>query len=160
MLHLLLEDPVTTYVRDAIRKRRLGGDKCSICEERRLEALVRRKRRVICAACDRIARGQSPFDWHHIAGRANCPARIRIPVNDHRAWLSPSQRNWPKQVLENPRRSPFVAVTAVLFGFIDICTYLIVTVVVCFEKLIGTFGEDLVFQWLVEANEFKLRGLN
>ena len=64
-------------------------------------------------------------DDHHPAGRANSPITIPVPVNDHRAELSPAQYDWPKSTLENPTGSPLLARAACIRGFVDTNFYLV-----------------------------------
>lgn len=63
-------------------------------------------------------------DKHHVAGRANSPVTVSIPVNDHLAVLSTAQYDWPKETLENTQGDPLRAATACLRGFIDTIRYL------------------------------------
>ena len=58
--------------------------------------------RPICYECDAKQRGKSTFEAHHVAGRANDPTTIDVPVNDHRAELSVDQYEWPRGRLQNP----------------------------------------------------------
>ncbi len=64
------------------------------------------------------------MDDHHFAGKANSPATIRVPVNDHRARLSVAQSDWPKSTLANPNGSPLLASAACIRGFVDTLLYL------------------------------------
>src|SRR6516164_1014092 len=98
MREIILDtDPIRAYARGASARRRLGIDVRCPCGEERAEALSRKKDVVICAACQRVAQGRSPYDKHHIAGKANSSITMLVPVNDHRAWLSVDQYNWPKK---------------------------------------------------------------
>ena len=65
------------------------------------------------------------MDEHHPAGKANNAATISVPVNDHRARLSPAQYDWPKATLENPDGSPLLAAAASVRGFVDTVIYLV-----------------------------------
>ncbi len=103
-------DPIGRYQRKATAARRIGRNKQCACGESRPEALVRGSKPTTCAACVRKKRGLTTEDNHHPAGRANNPATIRVPVNDHRAELSPAQYDWPRETLENPDRSPLLTV--------------------------------------------------
>lgn len=78
----------------------------------------------ICAACSRIFCGQSPYDEHHPAGKANNSIRIQVPVNDHRAILTPEQYDWPRKTWENPDASPMLAGAASIRGYYDTNIYL------------------------------------
>ena len=115
------------YRRDAIAARRVGvGQKCQ-CGETKPRALIAGSNPMICAKCDRKARGKTPFDDHHIAGKSNSAATIPIPVNDHREELSDAQHDWPKKTLENPGGSPLLKGAAHVRGFVDTVVYLIET---------------------------------
>jgi len=59
-----------------------------------------------------------------------------VPVNDHRAILSPAQYDWPKETLENPDGSPLLAAAAHIRGFIDTIYYFI-------DKLLAWIPEFL-----------------
>ena len=99
-------DPSGAHRRKVIASRRVGvGARCS-CGENRPEALIAGSNPTICAACERAAKGRSTIDQHHFAGRANNPATIPVPVNDHRAILSVAQAEWPKSTLTQHRREP------------------------------------------------------
>jgi hypothetical protein len=116
-------DPISYFQRNSKAMRHLVGQLCA-CGESRPEALVAGSNPTICAACARKRRGQTVLDAHHPAGKANNPARIPIPVNDHRANLSPAQYDWPKDTWENRSHSPLLAGAACVRGFCDTNTYL------------------------------------
>jgi hypothetical protein len=118
-------DPVGTYRRKVTAARRVGENAHCACGENQPEALIEACDPTICAACDRTRQGMTPFDDHHFAGRTNSPVTVPIWVNDHRAWLSDKQRDWPLETLENPKRSPFLAAAATIRGFIDTVSYLL-----------------------------------
>lgn len=65
------------------------------------------------------------MDAHHVAGKANSPIVVRVPVNDHRACLSVAQADWPKSTLVNRRGSPLLASAACVRGSVDMVLYLI-----------------------------------
>jgi hypothetical protein len=118
-------DPGDAHRRKVVAARRVGiGARCA-CSEDRPEALIAGSNPMICAACERAARGRSTTDDHHSFGRANNPATIRVPVNDHRAHLSAAQADWPKSTLRNTEGSPLLAAAACIRGFIDTVLYLI-----------------------------------
>jgi hypothetical protein len=118
-------DPGGVYRRKTSATRRVGlGARCS-CGEDRPEALIAGSNPTICAACQRAAKGCTTTDQHHFAGRANNPATIPVPVNDHRAILSVAQAEWPKSILTNTEGSPLLAGAASLRGCIDTILYLI-----------------------------------
>lgn len=64
------------------------------------------------------------MDNHHVAGRANSPITIRVPVNDHRAELNVAQQDWPKETLENPDANPLLTTAAEIRGYLDSQHYL------------------------------------
>ena len=118
-------DPGGAYRRKVAAARRVGiGARCA-CGEDRPEALIAGSKPMICAACERAAKGRSTTDDHHSFGRANNPATIPVPVNDHRADLSGSQAEWPISTLRNTEGSPLLAGAACVRGFIDTILYLI-----------------------------------
>src|SRR5271169_4105615 len=109
-------NPRATYRRRAVAARRFGpGAKCK-CGESRPEALIPGSKPVICAACDRRKRGRRKTDDHHMVGEANGPLTMRVPVNDHRGFLSPLQSEWPRKTLENPNGNPLLAKAAFIRG--------------------------------------------
>ena len=120
-------DPIGAYQRKAGAGRRVGGNKRCSCGESRPEALVRASEPTICNACEGKRRGRTTFDDHHVAGKANSPVTIQVPVNDHRARLSVAQYDWPKRTLENPDGSPLLAAAACTRGYIDTNDYLVET---------------------------------
>ena len=67
------------------------------------------------------------MDDHHPFGKANNPTTIPVPVNDHRAELSPAQYDWPRETLENPDGSPLLKAAAHIRGFRDWVVHLIET---------------------------------
>jgi hypothetical protein len=110
--------------RKVVATRRVGvGARCS-CGEDRPEALIAGSNPTTCAACRRTAKERTTIDEHHFAGKANNPATIPVPVNDHRAILSVAQANWPKSTLTNTEGSPLLAGAACLRGCIDTILYL------------------------------------
>ncbi len=94
-------NPSQTHRRKVVAARRVGVNTyCTSCGERRSEALIRGSNPIICAACQRSATEHRGVDKHHFAGKANNPATIPVPVNDHRAHLSVAQSDWPTATLE------------------------------------------------------------
>jgi hypothetical protein len=118
-------EPVASYQRKTISARRVGADARCACGESRPEALITGSSPTFCAACDRDRQGMTAFDDHHFAGKANSPETVPIWVNDHRAWLSEAQREWPTETLENPNGSPLLAAAAMVRGLIDTVSYLL-----------------------------------
>ena len=124
-IELPKRDPSAAHVRKAIAARRVGaGSRCP-CGEARPEALVRKGKSVICHDCKRKEKGMKRHDNHHVYGKANDPATVSAPVNDHRAELNTAQHDWPKKTLQNPDGSPLLKAAACVRGFIDTVVYLI-----------------------------------
>ena len=114
-------DPSAALIRDAIAQRRIGDKKCE-CGETRPRAFASRRSK-LCIECDRKLRGHKTTDNHHVAGQANDPLTIPVPVNDHRARLSVDQMDWRKQTRENRDRSPLLASAARRRGYADMAIY-------------------------------------
>jgi hypothetical protein len=112
-----VRDPIAAFHRDSTAARRIGQGKKCRCGEARPLALVSGSIPIICAACLRKQNGQSQFDNHHPAGRANHPATVPIWVNDHRARLSADQYEWPPETWTNPSGSPALAAAAAIRGY-------------------------------------------
>lgn len=136
-------DPIGAYRRKAVATRRLGVNARCSCGEDRPEALIEGSVPTICAACERVAKGQTTMDQHHYAGSTNSPATIPVPVNDHRAGLSAAQADWPKSTLQNTEGSPLLAGAACLRGFIDVVRYLIETGLVWLADMLEKLDELL-----------------
>jgi len=137
-------DPSGAYRRMVVAARRVGVEARCACGEDRPEALIAGSNPIVCAACQRAARGLTTMDQHHFAGRANNPATISIPVNDHRAILSVAQANWPKSTLTNTEGSPLLAGAACLRGYIDTIVYLIEKGLLWIAKMLEKLDELLV----------------
>jgi hypothetical protein len=128
-------DPEAVYIRGAIAARRVGDRKCA-CGERRPRALIPNSDPTTCYACQRKKEGKTTVDNHHVAGKANNPATIPAPVNDHCAELNVAQYDWPKETRENPDGCPVLAAAACVRGVIDYLYYLI-------KKFLGWIPEML-----------------
>lgn len=137
-------DPIRAYQRDVLAGRRVPEDARCACGESRPRALIRGSDPVICARCDRQAKSKSTLDAHHVAGEANSPVTIPIPVNDHRARLSADQYEWRKGTLENPKGSPLRAAAARIRGFIDVVYYLIEKLLLGIPELLEELDDLLV----------------
>jgi hypothetical protein len=83
---------------------------------------------MICAACQREKLRHSVLDDHHVAGEANDSTTTSIPVNDHRAVLSPAQYEWPEETWENPLASPILAGAACMRGYCETDSYLVASI--------------------------------
>ena len=129
-------DPIGSYARKVVGTKRVGkGARCA-CGETRTEALIPNTKPIICARCKRIKKGKSVLDDHHVAGVANSPVTVPVPVNDHRARLSVEQYEWPAATLRNPDANELLAAAAAIRGYIDTNLYLT-------EKLLGPVAELL-----------------
>ena len=84
------------------------------------------------------------MDDHHVAGQANSPVTIPIPVNDHRARLNVDQYEWPKETLENPSANPLRAAAARIRGFDDVLYYLIETLLLETPEMLEELDSFLV----------------
>jgi hypothetical protein len=122
---IIARDPIADFQREETAARRVGkGQKCK-CGESRPQALLVKSKHVICAECKRKKSGQSTFDEHHFAGKANDSITVPIPVNDHRSVLSVVQHDWPRETLENRGGSPLLASAAKIRGSADMILYLV-----------------------------------
>jgi hypothetical protein len=130
-------DPVSAYVRKTTAARRIGRRRCA-CGETRPEALIARSKPMTCAACQRTKKGITTMDNHHVAGAANNPTTIAVPVNDHRAELNTAQQDWPKQTRENPDGSPLLAGAGCVRGFVDTLIDLIKRVLLWIPHMLET----------------------
>jgi hypothetical protein len=117
------DDPIKAFQRKAKASRRTGINNRCACGETRVEALIANTG--VCAECLRKRKGQDIMDDHHVAGKANSPATVAVPVNDHWAVLSEAQYDWPKATVENPEGCPLLAAAGCIRGFIDTTLYLI-----------------------------------
>ena len=145
-------DPEAVWIRGARAARRVGVNAQCECGEMRPEAFVSNSP-VICAACDRTAHGKTSMDNHHVAGRANSPITIPLPVNDHRAELSPAQYDWPEATRKNPHGSPLLAFAGCVRGFADTIIYLVKDLLlwgaIMLETLDALLGKALGPKWWI-----------
>jgi hypothetical protein len=115
-----LRDPAMAHVRRALASRRVGENaRCCGCGETEIFALIAGRKPATCVECDRLKKGKSIMDRHHIAGRNNSPLTISIPANLHRI-LTERQNDWPKWMLENPERNLLIKTAGMAQGFIDL----------------------------------------
>ena len=135
-------DPIKTYKRKQTATRRVGKNSRCVCGETRAETLVGSSG--ICAACKRKTKGHSVIDNHHVAGSANSPVTVAVPVNDHRAILSTAQYDWPKRTLENSTGDPLKAAAACIRGFIDIMRYLCESLLEWIVAMVERLSEYLI----------------
>jgi hypothetical protein len=136
-------DPIAAATREAVAQRRVGFDARCECGEDRAVALIRKEEDICCAACARRKQGKRTMDKHHVAGKANSPVTISIPVNDHRAQLNEDQYDWPKKTLENPDRSPLLAAAGCIRGFINTFVYLCEKVLLWIAEMLELLDEYL-----------------
>jgi hypothetical protein len=130
MKNKLPRDPIAKFERDDRAARRVGqGSRCK-CGEQRPLALIPGSKPMTCSACFRKKKGHSARDNHHPAGEANDATTIPIPVNDHRAVLSPKQYEWPPETWENPEGSPLRAGAASMRGYSETDSYLVASLLI------------------------------
>lgn len=122
-------DPIASFERETRAFRKIGQGKCKCGEDRPL-ALITGTDPVICASCQRVIGGKSPSDKHHPAGEANDPTTTPIPVNDHRADLSPKQYEWPDETWRNLGGSPLLAGAACMRGYCETDSYLVASLLI------------------------------
>jgi hypothetical protein len=67
-----------------------------------------------------------------------------VPVNDHRAYLSAAQYNWPKETRENPDGSPLLAGAACIRGSVDTIVYLIQNLLLWVAEMLEMLDAFLV----------------
>ena len=93
------------------------------------------------------------MDNSHTAGKANNPATITVPANDHIAVLSVAQYGWPRETLQNPDGCFLLAAAGCLRGVIDHLHYLIdkflLWIPEMLEKLSAFLSEQLGLKWWV-----------
>jgi len=146
-------DPAGAFLRESIAQRRLGENAACPCGEARSRALS--KKYQICAECLRKKKGHKEMDKHHPASEANDSCTVEIPVNDHRAFLSVAQHEWPKETLENPDKSPLRRAAACIRGFIDMLYYMLEKFLFwtaeMFEVLDDFLIETLGSKWWVDT---------
>lgn len=139
-----IRDPIRAYQRETVAARRLPENAQCACGESRPRALIPGTDPMTCARCDRKQKGKSTLDGHHVAGEANSPVTIPIPVNDHRAELNVAQYDWPSKTLQNPNGSPLLATAASIRGYSDTNSYLIRTLLLTNPELLEELDDFLV----------------
>jgi hypothetical protein len=136
-------DPIAAEQRKATAARRAGRNAQCACGEHRPEALNTKSTPIICEHCKRKKKGKTTMDDHHVAGRANSPKTIQVPVNDHRARLSVDQYDWPGHTLENPDASPLLRGAASIRGFVDTAVFLIEEFLLWIAEMLETLDDNL-----------------
>ncbi len=117
-------DPIKTGARRAKTQRRVGqGASCTDCG--REEMLVRRSRPKRCLRCYALKNRKKTTETNHVAGEANSPITIEVPITAHRT-LSEAQYEWPPGVLSNADGSPLLAAAGFLCGAADCIEHLVV----------------------------------
>lgn len=131
------KNPIQAAAREAQAQRRIGDNSSCLCGEKRPEALLAGRRLAICYECAATSGGRSAAEAHHVAGKSNdAETIIDIPTNDHRAELNVDQYDWPRRTRENPDRSPLLAMSGCIRGFMAMTAYLT-------DKLLGWIPEQL-----------------
>lgn len=137
-------DPIAAFEREVRAARRVGeGSRCSTCPENRPLALIPGTSPLVCVNCARVALGKAIFDDHHPAGVANDPATVPIPVNDHRAILSPKQYEWPPETWSNPSGSPMRVGAARVRGYCETNDYLVCSLLIPNAEMLEALDEYL-----------------
>jgi hypothetical protein len=137
-------DPITGFEREQRAARRAGqGSSCSHCGENRPLALIPRTNPRMCANCQREQFGRLPFDDHHPAGEVNDSTTIPIPVNDHRALLSPQQYEWSPKTWVNPEGSPIRAGAARVRGYCETSDCLVNSLLIPNAEMLEALDEYL-----------------
>jgi|SRR5215472_9387044 len=148
-----LRDPIAAYKRKSAAARRIGDRRCSSCVEARPEALISDSEPTVCHECQRKMKGHTTMDNSHTAGKANNPATIPVPTNDHIAVLSVAQYGWPKETLQNPDACFLLAAAGCIRGVIDHLHYLIdkflLWIPEMLENLSAFLSEKLGSKWWV-----------
>jgi hypothetical protein len=140
-------DPIKAGVRQAKRDRNVGaGAACVDCCDDRAEMLVRRSRPKRCLKCYAVKKGKKPTESHHIAGEANSPIQVEIPITDHRK-LSDAQYEWPPKTAQNPDGSPLLALSASLRGVADFIGELVTALIVYLAET-----AEKIDAWLCEKH--------
>jgi hypothetical protein len=80
---------------------------------------------LICYRCERLERGQPPYEDNDVFGRHNSGLKIRYPINDHRAIFSVKQYQWLPGALENRNGSPLLEGVARMHGAYDNVEYML-----------------------------------
>jgi hypothetical protein len=86
-------------------------------------------------------------DKHHPAGEANDPTKTPIPVNDHRAVLSPKQYEWPEETWENRKGSPLRASAACVRGYCETNDYLVASLLIPRAEMLEVL-DGFLEKWL------------
>jgi hypothetical protein len=147
-------DPIAAFERENRAARRVGqGSRCK-CGEQRPLALIPGSQPTICADCQREKLGHSLLDNHHPAGKANDPTTIPIPVNDHRAVLSPEQYEWPQETWDNPSGSPILAGAACRRGYCETACYLVSSLLIPQAEMLEALDPFLTKRLRTEMERF------
>ena len=159
-----MQNPLAACHREAIAERFLGKDtRCTRCGETRVHALERFSKPRVCTECRRQLEGTTNMDNHHIAGKANSNITISIRANDHRAYLSEDQKDWPTKTLQNSDGSPLLRGAACIRGLADLIVYLIAELLLWIAEMLEILDAYLIVQlgpmwWIhAEINKFAPR---
>src|SRR5215469_1630748 len=140
-------DPIRSAARRSRSQRRIGKGRACDCGESRPAALIAGSDPLVCTECQRRQAGESTYDLHHVAGRANHTLTIPILVNDHRSVLTELQHEWPKQTWRNPNRSPLRAAAACTRGLIETISYLLDELIRWIPDFLELLDESLTHQF-------------
>jgi hypothetical protein len=134
-------NPINAYQRKAEVARRVGKDARCTCGEENPEALIRGSKPKVCFECKNRSQGKDTNEQHHVAGRANSPITISVPLNVHRA-LSIDQWDWPHDTLRNPDGSPLLSAAGCILGFIDLTNALLPRIADSLEQKASRSSEN------------------
>jgi len=119
-------NPISVYQRKAKAARRAGENARCTCGEQNPDALITGSKPKVCFECRNRSEGKNTTEKHHVAGKANSPITISVPLNVHRA-LSIDQLDWPTETLRNPSGNELLKIAASIRGYIDANQYLVET---------------------------------
>jgi len=134
-------NPISVYQRKAKAARRAGENARCTCGEQNPDALITGGNPKICFECRNRGEGKNTTEKHHVAGKANSPITISIPLNVHRA-LSMDQLDWPQNALRNPDGSPLLTAAGCILGFVDLANVLLPCIADSLEQEAFRNSED------------------
>ena len=133
-------NPISVYQRKTKAARRAGENARCTCGEQNPHALITGKKTKVCFECKNRSDGKGTTEKHHIAGKANSPITISIPLNVHRA-LSMDQLDWPTETLRNPSGNQLLKIAGSIRGFIDTHDHLVNTLLRPLPELLEKLAE-------------------
>lgn len=102
------------------RRRALGAasPRCAApgCDEADPRALTGAHPAILCAKHRSARDRRRALEDHHVAGRRNSPATVRLPGNRHAVLTFMQQTGWPTELLRNPDDDPLLRLEAAVRG--------------------------------------------